>query len=524
MLGQNLLDFTTKGASQATASQDGLKAGIQASQKMAKTDWNRLLPYKKRFEDIATKHDINPAILLAIASRESRAGAALKSGWGDNNNAFGCCQVDKRYHNIVGINDPFSEEHINQATEILINFYNGVKNKHGWDEEWSLKGAIAAYNSGLNNVQSKEGLNRGTTGNDYADDVVARAQYYQQIQSPTSNTQPLTPITDNRTIITAVKDTWLKKEVKQFLELSEDKKKAIAQGVNYYVLRLVEVDNGHCQVELDYDAGTWFIFKEDWEIRKVGEPSKVTVVNPDRIEIKGSVGSGGLNNSTDVIIIKTRLQALGFNGFAPYTSMVDQKLIRAIKLFQSIIQGSTSLIGDGKIDPNGPTLRWLNASNAPRWGKLCPEGKGFINIEAIETWDFHDFGRSWLDQAIIEIGEKYENTYRKGNASISPMLVNDVSLKHGGDTPDHAGHETGNAVDLRLPTKGGDLQTVINTWNDIRYDRQAALALLRIINAHPLFKRAFFNDHQAIGAGLCSHANGHDNHIHFEIKTPAIVD
>ena len=38
-------------------------------------------------------------------------------------------------------------------------------------------GAVAAYNFGVKNVQSWDGLDRGTTGNDYSNDVMARAQY-----------------------------------------------------------------------------------------------------------------------------------------------------------------------------------------------------------------------------------------------------------------------------------------------------------------------------------------------------------
>ena len=56
---------------------------------------------------------------------------------------------------------------------------NGVKSKHRtWTDDMALKGGISAYNAGVSNVQTYEGMDIGTTGNDYANDVVARAQYY----------------------------------------------------------------------------------------------------------------------------------------------------------------------------------------------------------------------------------------------------------------------------------------------------------------------------------------------------------
>jgi hypothetical protein len=294
---------------------------------------------------------------------------------------------------------------------------------------------------------------------------------------------------------------------------------AIALGRAFSVVKLTKIDDNYSKVNLDYNAGEWFIFAPHW---KIGEDNLGLLNNPG-IEIKGSVGYRSINNLTDVITVKSRLNQLGFNGFDRKTSIVDEKLIKAIKLFQSIIQSSTSLVGDGKIDPNGPTIRWLNAENAPQWGTLTKQGTGFISIEALETWDNHDYGCSWLDDAIVAIAKTYEERYRCGRENVSLILVNDVSLRHGGDTPDHAGHETGNAVDLRLPAKGGDLKTIVGSWQDHRYDQKAAIAMLKYINEHPLFKKAFFNDPLAIAQGLCSRAGGHDNHIHFEIKAPKML-
>ncbi|MGK7945773.1 MAG: SH3 domain-containing protein [Microcystaceae cyanobacterium] len=176
---QALMLAPTTGASTATASQDGLPAGVSSSHKMAQTDLQRVKVSADHFCTAAAKFGVPAAILAAIASRESRCGNILSNGWGDGGNAFGIMQVDKRYHSIEGTPDPKSLEHIEQATGIFVNNLQQVQQKHpDWDDRYVIKGAAVAYNAGLNTVQTITGMDRGTTGDDYGSDVIARAQYY----------------------------------------------------------------------------------------------------------------------------------------------------------------------------------------------------------------------------------------------------------------------------------------------------------------------------------------------------------
>lgn len=171
----------TTGASAITARQDGLSAGIAASQQMAKTDLARVMAIADRFRTAGDKFNLPPALLAAIASRESRCGNALVQGFGDGGNAFGIMQIDKRFHAIPDSQEPTAIAHIEQATSILANFLQQIIAKHpGWEDEFVLKGAAVAYNSGVANVQTKNGMDIGTAGNDYGSDVVARAQFYSE--------------------------------------------------------------------------------------------------------------------------------------------------------------------------------------------------------------------------------------------------------------------------------------------------------------------------------------------------------
>ncbi|XP_069060483.1 lysozyme g-like [Pleurodeles waltl] len=170
----------TSGASCATAKQDRLKyCGVRASRQMAATDLGKINKYKAKIMAVGKKLCVEPALLGAIISRETRGGSALKNGWGDGRNGFGLMQVDKRYHKVIG--DWNSQEHITQGTEILVSMVKAIKKKFPkWSVEQQLKGAIAAYNAGPGNVRSYKEVDSRTTGKDYSSDVVARAQYYRE--------------------------------------------------------------------------------------------------------------------------------------------------------------------------------------------------------------------------------------------------------------------------------------------------------------------------------------------------------
>ncbi|XP_064422767.1 lysozyme g [Latimeria chalumnae] len=189
----NVMDIDTTGASQATTKQDKLKeggrcyinilqipqciAGKLTSYRMAETDSARMEKYKDKILEVGIDKNIDPAIIAAIISRESHVGGALHDGWGDRGNGFGLMQVDKRSHTPVGSWD--SEEHISQGTQILIDMITSIQKIFPeWTLEQQLKGGISAYNAGVRNVQTYDKMDVGTTGGDYANDVVARAQWF----------------------------------------------------------------------------------------------------------------------------------------------------------------------------------------------------------------------------------------------------------------------------------------------------------------------------------------------------------
>lgn len=67
--------------------------------------------------------------------------------------------------------------------------------------------------------------------------------------------------------ITAVTNTFLKKEITQASELKDDKKSEVPAKKSYEVRSIKEVaETSHAFVELEYDAGSWFIFLPHWQL------------------------------------------------------------------------------------------------------------------------------------------------------------------------------------------------------------------------------------------------------------------
>lgn len=177
-----LEELVTTGAGKHTAASDKLEAGVEASEAMAKRDLDHMKDYLDIFKKVAEKYGLPTALLVAIASRESRGGTGLnENGYGKSDgDGFGLMQVDKQ-------NSPegtaYSETNIEQAAEILMAQYKVVKKKHpDWTVAEQLRGAVAAYNFGAKNVQTKKGVDKGTTGDDYSSDIWARARYYSGLE------------------------------------------------------------------------------------------------------------------------------------------------------------------------------------------------------------------------------------------------------------------------------------------------------------------------------------------------------
>ncbi len=241
-----------------------------------------------------------------------------------------------------------------------------------------------------------------------------------------------------------------------------------------------------------------------------------------KFNISSSVGRRGMNRPADVKAVKARLQELGYDWAGdPNDGQLKDGTIFAIRLFQSIIYGASSTNNaDGRVDVNGFTLSWLQAENAPRWVAMPATDSqiSLFNFEQQDASDNHDYGTNWLATALRSIAKSYHQSFRAPNPARAPLVVNDASVPRGGDTPDHAGHETGLMCDLMLPQQNGQFGGI--TFRSQEYDQRATRAMLVAIKNHPLVRKVLFNDPEMIAAGWCNPAPAHDDHIHFEISPP----
>jgi hypothetical protein len=181
-----LNQYQPTGASDRTARQDGLPqigiTGVAASERMASTDRLRVMRHKAKFIIAAQQFHLPPALLAAIASRESRGGSVLdRNGEGDRGNGFGLMQVDRRSHAVVRTGGPSGQPHINQASGILKENLRSASNRFpALSAVEKLELAVSTYNGGRG--QSPPNSDRGTTGGDYMNDVWARAKLYARLE------------------------------------------------------------------------------------------------------------------------------------------------------------------------------------------------------------------------------------------------------------------------------------------------------------------------------------------------------
>ena len=265
------------------------------------------------------------------------------------------------------------------------------------------------------------------------------------------------------------------------------------------------------------------------------------------IKIAESVGNGGVNNAKDIVKVHRRLSTLGFpvpelDEGASETEIVEmgtnRDFIHAIRLFQGVKNGHEKINqpgNDGRVDPDGDTLQWLNAKNAPLWNKMPAGSKdsGYYNYEVVEDKNDHfKWGTSWLSNTLIAAGDHYLKNFLKTKKG-PPITANDVSVERGGPalrardplTLDHKGHQCGMSVDLRLPrtdgtAPGGTKTNIAST----KYSSSIMEAVLNALHEQPLFKNALLNDDKLIKKGLCTKAAGHYDHAHINIKPPARID
>ncbi|XP_075569994.1 lysozyme g isoform X2 [Pelecanus crispus] len=155
-----------------------LDCGLPSVQRAAEADIVRLRRYETPIKRVARNLCLDPALIAAIISQESRVGLLLDNGWDQDRHKYGLMQLGRQQHQPFGMWD--SEEHINQCSTILVLAINEVRARHpNWTWDQQLRGGICTYHAkmGSRQVYEEDPCDRD---NYYANSVIRRAQYFKK--------------------------------------------------------------------------------------------------------------------------------------------------------------------------------------------------------------------------------------------------------------------------------------------------------------------------------------------------------
>ncbi|XP_051488987.1 lysozyme g-like isoform X2 [Apus apus] len=152
-------------------------AGLAMVRRTAEADVIRLRKYEIPIKRVARNLCLDPALIAAIISQESRVGLLLDNGWDQDRRKYGLMQLG-RQQQPFGVWD--SEEHINQCSTILVLAIKEVRARHPtWTWDRQLRGGICTYHAKMGNRQVYE-EDPCDRDNYYVNSVIRRAQYFKR--------------------------------------------------------------------------------------------------------------------------------------------------------------------------------------------------------------------------------------------------------------------------------------------------------------------------------------------------------
>ncbi|XP_054044463.1 lysozyme g-like [Rissa tridactyla] len=152
--------------------------GLAMVRRTAEADVIRLRKYEMPIKRVARNLCLDPALIAAIISQESRVGLLLDNGWDQGRQKYGLMQIGREQYQPFGMWD--SEDHINQCSAILVLAINEVRARHPtWTWDQQLRGGICTYRAKMGNFQVYE-EDPCDRDNYYANSVIRRAQYFKR--------------------------------------------------------------------------------------------------------------------------------------------------------------------------------------------------------------------------------------------------------------------------------------------------------------------------------------------------------
>ncbi|NXS62363.1 LYG protein, partial [Brachypteracias leptosomus] len=110
--------------------------GPAVIRRTAEADIVRLRRYEIPIKRVARNLCLDPALIAALISQESRVGLLLDNGWDQGRHKYGLMQLGRQLQLPYVLWD--SEEHINQGSTMLVLAINDVRARHPtwtWDRQ-----------------------------------------------------------------------------------------------------------------------------------------------------------------------------------------------------------------------------------------------------------------------------------------------------------------------------------------------------------------------------------------------------
>lgn len=529
-----LNEYQPTGASNATAGPDGLPqrgfTGVAASRKMAEEDKERVFKHKDKFVTAGRQFNVPPALLAAIASRESRGGNALdRDGWGDNRNGYGLMQVDRNSHVVRQADGPFGLAHITQATGILRDSINHVARRHaGWPPARQMQGGVAGYNQGAGNVKTLDRMDIGSTHDDYSNDVWARALFY-AAEMGSVVLAPAPPSTGSSRAVSFPAPT-LAAVLAGTSVLSRRQK-----GDAVLTLQNALIKLGYLPLTDEVKSGLGNFgpkthdalveFQHDVYLTGDGKCDAQTFLAISQL-LSASVKRDNRNQVGIVCRLHDRIVALkllspaeiggGYGHFGKLTEGAVQRFQQSQgQPAHGALTLATYLAMRAQARHAPPAVSPPTDGDAKRVEVLLPRGgAGFIVKSGSPA--VHQYGTQRTIHRLLAIA----NEWITQNGE-QPIRVGEISKLGGGIYPPHvgSGHSYGIAVDIGLFRK--DKRNDPTNYHDPSYDQKLTQKLVTILDKSPYVSKIIFNDPQVKGSKkLIRDRQGrrpvHHNHLHIE--------
>jgi peptidoglycan hydrolase-like protein with peptidoglycan-binding domain len=144
---------------------------------------------------------------------------------------------------------------------------------------------------------------------------------------------------------------------------------------------------------------------------------------------------------------------------------------------------------------------------------LARSGVGFTTYEPAGN----QFGTQRTIKAIELLGQEWAKRHPEvATVPGARIAIGDISVQGGGPFPPHSSHQDGTAFDI-APFTRNRAEVPTNIF-DSNYDRQATREMAQLIKRLYPNATVLFNDPQLINEGLTVPFDGHDNHLHVQLR------